>query len=125
MTYDVGCGGAWGVLVTAENVGDLHERLVTAIADWDPIDAAGLENEEAVLEPFCSEVAAALAARGVAAPSGPSLFYCDGADAPGRIATDPGSIIFGFSMWMKPWEWPPVPASFAAVADLHTWVWGG
>lgn len=145
MGYDVGCAGAFGLLVSDHHA--LEEILDTLAQKIDAYGETIDEDEDFVLDEqgnriedsedyemyrdrvadrAVSDMRTALYVDGIVVPNGVGMYYSGTEDErPGRTDTQAEQWVLGFGLFTAPWDYPPMHESFRRAADWHTWVWGG
>lgn len=135
MGYDVGCAGAFGLLLSqhAEKLGKVYSELLSEIkalrqrcAGNPDLDGHETDEIEKLAEQHGPSIIERFRQMGIDIPGGASLHHTgDWDDRPGRTLTPAEDFVLGYGLYTRPWDYPPMSESFRQVAEWHTWVWGG
>jgi hypothetical protein len=131
MSYDVGAGGAFGLLLSEykEHLGQTYDAFLEQAQAYDDgyvDDEATSPDFEGVSDRHIEPMRQAFYVIGIVVPESAYFIQTGTEDErPGRTVTPPDDFVLGFGLYTMPWDFPAMHESFQKAADWHTWVWGG
>ena len=133
MPTSCGASGAYGVLLTdfpamAAIYAELKTFVAARLAELDEAMDTVAPNEFKAdeLRPFCERLIKAFAEDGVIVSESATLHWTGSEDdRPAQCETAADEWVLGWGMFLDPWKYPEMDASFRSKAAYHTWVWMG